>query len=323
MIKVGIIAEDTSFVVGELVRLLINHPDVELQFVCTPKLKGIRLCDVYSSIFGELETTFTDTADPANADIIFADTADESILNEITGNGAAYSPKLIDLSDRNRLGCPDNGFVYGLPELNRRASCKASAIANPGNIATCVTLALLPMAKLLMLNNTIWANVITGATDGGRKEKNTYCPAYTPDDISIYRPFTCKETEEVIKSMKQLQNSFSAGLNLIPIAGTFARGTFATVATETKVGLEELKSIYVKYYEEDSFTFLSEKPIGLRHVLNTNKCLLHLDKHGDTLLVTSCMDNLLKGSAGQAVHNMNLMFNLEETIGLHLKGSVF
>ena len=184
-----------------------------------------------------------------------------------------------------------------MPELNRRATCKAKYVANPGCFATCIQLGLLPLAKHLMLNNDIMVNAITGSTGAGVKPGATSHFSWRNNNMSVYKAFNHQHVPEIKQSLKQLQNSFDSEIDFIPYRGDFARGIFATIVVKTKVALEE--------------------------VVNTNKCLLHLEKHGDKLLVISCIDNLLKGASGQAVHNMNLMFNLEETVGLRLKPSAF
>jgi N-acetyl-gamma-glutamyl-phosphate reductase len=210
-----------------------------------------------------------------------------------------------------------------LPELNRRNICSAQHVANPGCFATCIQLGVLPLAKHLMLNNELHVNAITGSTGAGVKPSPTSHFSWRNDNISIYKPFTHQHLAEITQSLRQLQNSFDKSINFIPVRGNFSRGIFATIYMESKIELNEIKRIYEEYYNDHSFTFITDTNPDLKQVVNTNKCLLHLEKHGDKLLIISMIDNLLKGASGQAVHNMNLMFGLEETIGLHLKPSAF
>lgn len=307
MIKVGIIADEGSYAMGELARILINHPDVELKFFCTPEFEGKEIGEVYDRLYGELDLRFTSTPDLSNIDMLFLNISDKRNLDIARHEQWTDMLKVADMSATQCFY--DETYEYGLPELNRRATCHSTKIKNPGNIATTVSLALLPMARHLMLNNTVWAHVTTGTS--------AKCGT---DESTMYKLFSKEDTAEVEAAMKRLQNSFSTDINILPCHGSYEIGTFATIMTKSGIELEELKELYVKYYEEDSFTFLSDKPLRLKQVIGTNKCLIHLDKEGDKLVVTACTDNLQKGSAGQAVHNMNLMFNLEETTGLYLQG---
>ena len=231
--------------------------------------------------------------------------------------------KVIDLSTDYRQASPDHSFVYGLPELNRRATCTARYVANPGCFATCIQLALLPLAKHLMLTGDVHVHAITGSTGAGVKPSETSHFSWRNDNISIYKPFTHQHLDVIKQSLTALQTSFQREIWFVPVRGNFSRGIFATTYTKCTVELSELIKIYETYYDDHSFTFVVDKSPDLKQVVNTNKCLLHLQKKGDMLLVTSVIDNLLKGASGQAVHNMNLMFNLEEAVGLHLKPSAF
>ena len=231
--------------------------------------------------------------------------------------------KIIDLSMDYRIKSDDHDFIYGLPELNRRATCMAKHVANPGCFATCIQLGLLPLAKNLMLTGDVSVNAITGSTGAGVKPGATSHFSWRNNNISIYKAFDHQHVPEIKQSLKQLQNSFDSEIDFIPYRGDFPRGIFATLVVKTKVALEEIVRMYEEYYAKDSFVHIVDKNIDLKQVVNTNKCLIHLEKHGDKLLIISCIDNLLKGASGQAVHNMNLMFNLEETVGLRLKPSAF
>jgi len=231
--------------------------------------------------------------------------------------------KIIDLSMDFRIESPEHDFIYGLPELNRKRIIRCNRVANPGCFATAIQLALLPLAKNLLLNNPVHIHAITGSTGAGQKPSATSHFSWRNDNISIYKPFTHQHLAEIKQSLRQLQNSFDTDLNFIPVRGNFSRGIFATLYTDCPVELNEIKRIYEEYYDDHSFVFITDKNPDLKQVVNTNKCLLYLEKFGNKLLITSLIDNLLKGASGQAVHNMNLLFGLEETVGLRLKPSAF
>ncbi len=322
MIKVGIIG-GAGYTAGELIRLLLNHPDAEIVFVNSSSNAGNRITDVHGGLYGDTDLVFTDELPLDAIDVLFFCTAHGDTKKFIESHELPEDLKLIDLSMDYRLASPEHDFVYGLPELNRRATCKAQRVANPGCFATCIQLGLLPLAKHLMLNSDISVNAITGSTGAGVKPASTTHFSWRSDNISVYKAFEHQHVPEIKQSLKQLQNSFKSEIDFIPYRGDFARGIFATIVVKTKVALEEIERIYEEYYAKDSFTHIVKKNIDLKQVVNTNKCLIHLEKHGDKLLIISCIDNLLKGASGQAVHNMNLMFNLEETVGLQLKPSAF
>ncbi|MDR0844472.1 MAG: N-acetyl-gamma-glutamyl-phosphate reductase [Tannerella sp.] len=322
MIKVGIIG-GAGYTAGELIRLLINHPDVEIKFIHSNSHAGGKITDVHAGLFGETDLRFGSLTPLDEINLLFFCTAHGDTKKFLDNNPVPESLKIIDLSMDYRLAAPNHTFVYGLPELNRRAICNAQYVANPGCFATCIQLAVLPLAKHLMLNNDIHVNAVTGSTGAGVKPADTSHFSWRNDNISIYKPFTHQHLDEIKQSLKQSQNSFQSEVLFIPMRGNFSRGIFATVYTKCAVKLDELQKIYEEYYNDHSFTFLADKAPDLKQVVNTNKCLLYLQKHGDILLITSVIDNLLKGASGQAVHNMNLMFNLEETVGLHLKPVAF
>jgi len=322
MIKVGIIG-GAGYTAGELIRILLNHPDAELTFVNSSSNAGNKLCSVHEGLIGETEMTFTDQLPLDQIDVLFFCTAHGDTRKFMEANTLPEGLKVIDLSMDYRLETEDNPFIYGLPELNRRAICKSQYVANPGCFATAIQLALLPLAKNLMLNDDIYVNAITGSTGAGVKPGATSHFSWRNDNMSVYKPFTHQHLPEIIQSVKHLQNSFDSRINFIPYRGCFARGIFATVIVRNTNGLEELEKIYRDYYDADSFVHIVSEPIDLKQVVNTNKCLIHLEKHEDQLMVVSCIDNLLKGASGTAVHNMNLLFNLEETTGLKLKPSGF
>jgi N-acetyl-gamma-glutamyl-phosphate reductase len=322
MIRVGIIG-GAGYTAGELIRLLVNHPEAEIIFVNSTSNAGNKITDVHTGLIGETDLVFTDQLPFEDIDLLFFCTAHGDTKKFMESHEIPSHLKIIDLSMDYRHKAEGNEFIYGLPELNRRAICNSKYVANPGCFATCIQLALLPLAKHLMLNSEIHVNAITGSTGAGVKPSATSHFSWRNDNISIYKPFEHQHLKEITESLTQLQNSFSQNINFIPVRGNFSRGIFATIYMDCKIELDEIKKIYEDYYSDHSFTFVTDKNPDLKQVINTNKCLIHLEKHGDKLLIVSMIDNLLKGASGQAVHNMNLLFNLEETVGLHLKPSAF
>ena len=322
MIKVGIIG-GAGYTAGELIRLLINHPDTEITFVNSTSNAGNKITDVHEGLYGETNLRFTDELPLDNVDVLFFCTAHGDTKKFLESHSIPESVKIIDLSMDYRIANPEHDFVYGLPELNRRRICNAQHIANPGCFATCIQLGVLPLAKHLLLNSELHVNAITGSTGAGVKPSSTSHFSWRNDNISIYKPFTHQHLAEIKQSLSQLQNSFQGNINFIPVRGNFSRGIFATTYIDCKVELDEIKRIYEEYYDDHSFTFVTDKNPDLKQVVNTNKCLIYLQKYEDKLLIISMIDNLLKGASGQAIHNMNLLFGLEETVGLHLKPSAF
>ncbi|MDR3119252.1 MAG: N-acetyl-gamma-glutamyl-phosphate reductase [Mediterranea sp.] len=322
MIKIGITGA-AGYTGGELIRLLTKHPEAEIIFANSSSNAGNRVADVHEGLYGECDLTFTDALPLDGIDLLFFCTAHGETRKFMESHTVPEKLKIIDLSMDYRIASSGHEFLYGLPELNRRAICKARYVANPGCFATCIQLGLLPLAKQLMLNGDIAVNAITGSTGAGAKPGPTTHFSWRNDNMSIYKAFDHQHVPEIIQSLKQLQNSFNSGIDFIPYRGGFARGIFATLVVKNKTSLEEIVRIYEEYYARDSFVHIIDRNIDLKQVVNTNKCLIHLEKHGDKLLIVSCIDNLLKGASGQAVHNMNLMFGLEETIGLTLKPSAF
>ncbi len=322
MIKTGIV-EGAGFTGGELIRLLLNHPDVQLIFITGRGNSGQKIHEVHRGLYGETELTFAEEPELDKIDLLFLCTDLEESRLFMSTHEIPEKLKIIDFSREYRLKSDDNEFIYGLPELNRRAICKSRFVANPGNFATCVTLGLLPLAKNLMLNDDIYVHAIIGSTGAGRKSSTMTHFSWRNDNVSIYKPFTHQHLPEIRESLEQLQSSFKSAIHFVPYSGNFTRGVFCTIMIKNKVSIEELTQLYIDYYAKDSFTHITPENIDLKQVINTNKCLIHLEKHGDMLLITSCIDNLLKGTSGQAVHNMNLLFNLEETTGLNLKATAY
>lgn len=231
--------------------------------------------------------------------------------------------RIIDLAQDFRLAAEDNDYVYGLPELNRSQIRNTLHVANPGCFATCIQLGLLPLAEAGLLNDDISVNAITGSTGAGVKPGATTHFSWRSGNMSIYKAFEHQHVPEIKQSLQQLQPSFGGEIDFIPYRGDFPRGIFATEVVKSSAPIDEVEAYFRDFYSEAPFTHYVDKPIDLKQVVNTNKCLIHVEKHRDKLLVTTCIDNLLKGASGQAVQNMNLMFGLEEDTGLRLKPVAF
>ncbi len=322
MIKVGIIG-GAGYTAGELIRLLLSHPEVEIKFIHSSSNAGNRITDVHAGLLGETDLLFTDQMPFEEIDLLFFCTAHGDTRKFMECTALPDELKVIDLSMDYRIKSNEHDFIYGLPELNRRATCKSRYVANPGCFATCIELGLLPLAKEHLLKGDVSVNAITGSTGAGVKPSATTHFSWRNNNISIYKPFTHQHLAEIMQSVKQLQPDFDGEIDFIPYRGDFPRGIFATLVVKCDLDIETIYKLYESYYERDSFTHIVNKPIDLKQVVNTNKCLIHLEKHGNKLLITSIIDNLLKGASGQAVHNMNLLFGLEETVGLKLKPSAF
>ena len=322
MIKVGIIG-GAGYTAGELIRLLLLHPEVEIKFVHSTSNAGNNITDVHGGLLGETDLVFTDELPFEEIDLLFFCTAHGDTRKFLDSHDLPEELKVIDLSMDYRIKSNDHDFIYGLPELNRRNTCKSRYVANPGCFATCIELGLLPLAKEHLLKGDISVNAITGSTGAGVKPQTTTHFSWRNDNISIYKPFEHQHLPEILQSVKQLQPDYDGEIDFIPYRGGFARGIFATIVVKCDLDIETLYKLYESYYDRDSFTHIVNTPLDLKQVINTNKCLIHLEKHGNKLLITSIIDNLLKGASGQAVHNMNLLFGLAETVGLQLKPSAF
>ena len=324
-IQVGIIG-GAGYTAGELIRLLINHPETEIDFVFSTSNAGYKISKVHQDLVGSLDLKFTDTIN-SDIDVLFLCLGHGNSVKFLSENTFSENTKIIDLGNDFRLEADKNfkgkTFVYGLPELQREAIKKANYIANPGCFATAIQLALLPLAEKGLLNNDVHVNAVTGATGAGTSLSETTHYTWRDNNFSYYKPFTHQHLGEINQSVRQLQNGFSSEILFMPNRGNFSRGIFATIYTDYEGSVDEAKELYKSFYEDAEFTFVSDEDLHLKQVVNTNKCLIHLHKHNNKLLVTSIIDNLLKGASGQAVQNMNLMFGLDETIGLQLKATYF
>ena len=321
MIKVGILGA-AGYTGGELIRLLLNHPEAEIVFANSESNAGNLVSDVHEGLIGETDLRFTDAMPFDQVDVIFfcfGHGKSEQFLQEHT---VPDSVKIIDLAQDFRIK-GDHDYVYGLPEINKAEIMKAQHVANPGCFATCIQLGLLPAAKMGLLKYDVAVNAITGSTGAGQKPGATTHFSWRNNNLSIYKPFQHQHIAEIRQSLIQTQGSLDVDIDFIPYRGDFARGIFATEVIRTKANADEVIAGYKAFYKDAAFTHYCDKSLDLKQVVNTNKCLVHIDAFDNKLLVTSCIDNLLKGAVGQAVQNMNLMFGIDEAAGLRLKASAF
>lgn len=321
-IKAGVIG-GAGYTAGELLRILVNHPNVEIVFVNSSSNAGNPVADVHSGLVGETDLVFTSELPFEQVDALFLCSAHGDSKKFMDENNVPANLKIIDLSTDYREKRADHDFVYGLPELNRDAIRNAQHIANPGCFATCIQVALLPLAAAGLLTDEVHVNAITGSTGAGVKPSSTSHFSWRNNNISIYKAFDHQHLQEIGQSLRQLQNGFDKAVNFIPVRGNFARGIYATSYINCSLSLDEAKKLYKEYYQDAAFTFVVDKNPDMKQVVNTNKAIIYLEKHGDKLLIVSMIDNLLKGASGQAVQNMNLMFGLDEKAGLGLKSIGF
>ncbi len=322
MIRIGIIG-GAGYTAGELCRLLLNHPEAEIIFINSESNAGNLVADVHEGLYGETDLRFTDQLPLDEVDVVFFCFGHGKSTQFLTEHYVPADVRIIDLAQDFRLASDDNDYVYGLPELNRARLTGACHVANPGCFATCIQLGLLPLAAAGLLEGDIAVNAITGSTGAGVKPSPTTHFSWRTGNMSIYKAFEHQHVPEIVQSLRQLQPSFSGAVEFIPYRGDFARGIFATEVVRCDLPADDVAQLYRDFYSEAPFTHYSERPVDLKQVVNTNKCLIHTERHADKLLVTACIDNLLKGASGQAVQNMNLMFDLEETAGLRLKPIAF
>ena len=320
MIKVGIIG-GAGYTAGELIRILVNHPQAELCFVHSESHAGDPLTAVHEGLLGDTDLRFCDRFDLASVDLLFLCGAHGSSGAFWAQHPKPASLKVIDLAQDFRD--EHDGYVYGLPEWQRGKISGAGKIANPGCFATCIQLGLLPLAAAGLLTDEVAITGITGSTGAGVKPGPTSHFSWRSNNLSAYKTLEHQHLIEIRRNLSLIQAAPLPALNFIPVRGDFARGIFATLCTSCDRDEETLRALYRDYYREAPFTFVSDAPADLKQVVNTNKCVISLEKHGSKLVVTSVIDNLLKGASGQAVQNMNLLFGLDETCGLKLKASAF
>ena len=330
-INVGIIG-GAGYTGGELLRILINHPFVNVAFVHSNSQAGKPVWATHTDLLGDTDLTFSDELSlslgeergqggEVKLDVIFLCSGHGASVTFMAEHEVSDDIAVIDLSADFRDEHDD--FVYGLPELNRERIQEATRIANPGCFATSIQLALLPLAKAGLLTNDVQVSAITGSTGAGQALVPTTGFTWRNNNVSIYKAFTHQHLAEIRQSLTQLDPDFSHAINFVPYRGDFTRGIMANVYTPFVGTLAEANQLYRSYYETHPFTHVSDAPIDLKQVVNTNKCLLHLDVHDGQLLITSVIDNLTKGASGHAVQNMNLVFGLPEDTGLRLKSVAF
>ena len=320
-IKVGIVG-GAGYTGGEAIRILLNHPHAEIAFIHSRSNAGKSIHAVHHDLIGETELKFTDKL--SDCDVLFLCLGHGESIMFLEENEIMSSTKIIDLSQDFRLGEKSGSreFVYGLPEFQRETIRKANNIANPGCFATTIQLGLLPLAKAGLLSE-VHTTGITGSTGAGQKLQDTTHFTWRANNVSAYKTLSHQHLKEINRTIKSLQSDFSDAINFVPWRGDFTRGIFVTSVLSCPLSQEEVNKLYQDFYQEHPFTHLAASLVDIKQVVNTNKCLIHLEKVGDKLAIHSVTDNLLKGAGGQAIQNMNLMCGFPEDTGLKLKGSVF
>jgi N-acetyl-gamma-glutamyl-phosphate reductase len=325
MITIGIIG-GSGYTAGELIRILMYHPNAKIDFVYSTTNAGKPLSIAHHDLLGDIEMDFTDTVNP-NVSVVFLCLGHGKSKVFLENNQFSNETKIIDLGNDFRLTKDKdfNGksFVYGLPELNKTDIKNAQFIANPGCFATAIQLALLPLASNGLLNDEVHINATTGSTGAGVTPSETTHFSWRNNNMSHYKAFNHQHLGEISQSVHQLQSAYKNELIFVPNRGDFARGIFATLYTNIEGSLEDVVAKYKAFYKDQPFVIITTTDINMKQVVQTNKCIISLMKKGDRLLITSVIDNLVKGASGQAIQNMNLMFGLDESTGLHLKPSGF
>ena len=330
MVKVGILGA-AGYTGGELIRLLVHHPEAEIVFANSESNAGNLVADVHEGLLGDTDLRFTDAMPFDEVDVVFfcfGHGKSEQFLQE---HSIPSHVKIIDLAQDFRIAASTHDYVYGLPEIHKEQIRKCQHLANPGCFATCIQLGLLPLAKAGLLTHDVAVNAITGSTGAGQKPVATTHFSWRSDNMSIYKVFTHQHLHEIRQSLTELQGSLEASIDFIPYRGDFARGIFCTEVVKfdgaegspTNPTAEQLAEMYRAFYADAAFTHYVDKALDLKQVVNTNKALVHIDKFGNKAVITCVIDNLLKGAVGQAVQNMNLMFGIDEKAGLGLKANAF
>lgn len=332
MIKAAI-AGATGYTAGELIRILLNHPQVEIESVLSTTSVGQSVCDIHRDLIGETDLKFTDK--PVDPDVVFLCLGHGLSREFLENTPLPEKCKIVDLGNDFRLDPDFQGktFIYGLTDTFKDEIIKSSYVANPGCFATAIQTALTPLAKAGILDSEIHVTALTGSTGAGKKPGETTHFSYRDNNLSIYKLFTHQHLGEIRRTLKTLLKREAPQINFVPMRGDFTRGIFASVYTkwngykgndgELKESLEDAVALYNEYYKESPFVFVSDKGVSLKEVINTNKILLHIELHQGYIHISSVIDNLVKGASGQAVENMNLIFGLDQTMGLKLKPSAF
>lgn len=320
MIRAGIIG-GAGYTAGELIRILLNHPETQIEWIHSTSNAGNPVSDVHEGLIGDTDLRFSDTHPLDRIDVVFLCSGHGQSSRFWEENELPEGVKVIDLAqDYRDESC---GYVYGLPEVNRERIRKATKVANPGCFATALQLALLPLAAAHLLGGEINVTGITGSTGAGVKPGATTHFSWRNDNLSVYKAFTHQHLTEIGMTLRALQPGLEERINFIPVRGDFPRGIFAMTLVDSTLTEEEAKKLYADYYADAAFTHTTDRNLDLKQVVNTNKALIQVVKHDGKLLIVSAIDNLLKGASGQAVQNMNLMFGLPEKTGLTLKSSAF
>lgn len=321
MVRVGILGA-AGYTGGELIRVLLNHPEAEIVFANSESNAGNPVSDVHEGLLGETDLCFTDQMPFDQVDVVFfcfGHGKSEAFLKE---HQIPEDVKIIDLAQDFRIA-GEHDYVYGLPETHRNTIRTCRHLANPGCFATCIQLAMLPALKAGLISGDIHVNGITGSTGAGQKPGPTTHFSWRNDNISVYKTFTHQHLLEINQTVQELQPGYTGRILFVPQRGCFARGIFVTAYATCTASLEEVQAVYARYYQNAAFTHFVTKSPDMKQVVNTNKAIVYIEKYEDQLLMIACIDNLLKGAVGQAVQNMNLMFNLDEKAGLNLKASAF
>ena len=334
-LRIGILGA-AGYTGGELIRLLLNHPQAEIVFANSESNAGNLVSDVHEGLIGETDLRFTSEMPFDQVDVVFfcfGHGKSEQFLKEHT---IPANVKIIDMAQDFRIK-GDHDYVYGLPEIHKEEIEKAQHLANPGCFATCIQLGLLPAAKMGLIHDDVAVNGITGSTGAGQKPGATTHFSWRNNNFSIYKQFTHQHLHEICQSLNEVKpadapfftspisekQESGVSIDFIPYRGDFARGIFVTEVIKTECPIDDIAAFYKTFYKDAAFTHYSDKALDLKQVVNTNKALVHCEKIGNKLLITSVIDNLLKGAVGQAVQNMNIMFGIDETAGLRLKASAF
>jgi N-acetyl-gamma-glutamyl-phosphate reductase len=320
-IRVGIVG-GAGYTGGELIRILLNHPNAELKYIQSSSHNGQPISFVHPDLLGDTFLVFR-KIEIEDTDVIFICSGHGKSIEFVNQNKIPESVKIIDLSHDFRLKREGNDFIYGLPELNRDLIKKANRIANPGCFATAIQLAILPLAAAGLLKDEVHVTAITGSTGAGQEPTKMTHFSWRDNNLSVYKAFEHQHLGEIMQSLAQAQPGFDKAVNFIPVRGNHTRGIFATCYTKFDESAGEAMDIFHSFFKSHPFINISGSNPDLKQVVNTNKALLYLEKHGDKLMIISCIDNLLKGASGMAVQNMNLMFRLDERCGLKLKAGAY
>jgi len=321
MIKIGVIG-GAGYTAGELLRILVNHPEAEVSFVHSTSNAGNPIDSIHKDLVGDISGMFTSELN-FDVDVLFICSGHGHSRTFIEANDIPDTVKIIDLSNEYRLEADAEDFIYGLPELNLSTIKSANRIANPGCFATAIQLGVLPLADAGLLKDDVHVNAVTGSTGAGQNPSKTSHFSWRNNNISIYKAFNHQHLGEINQSIQQLQSGYDGAVRFLPVRGNFAKGIFASLYTQCDLSVEEITKVYKDFYQDAAFVHVLDYAPDMKQVVNTNKCLIHVEKHDDVVLVTSCIDNLVKGASGQAVQNMNLIFGLDQKTGLGLKSVGF